>query len=108
MKKFIPIVFVLILLIACGGVKKTQKSVNAGDYSGAINTSIQNLTENKTKKGHQAYVVLLEDAFKKNTERELQHIEFLQSDANPANYEAIFKSYNNLKEIQERIRPLLP
>lgn len=108
MKKIILFVPVLVLLIACGGVKKTQKAVNAGDYPGAINNALQNLAENKTKKSHQPYILLLEDAFQKNTERELKHIAFLEKDGNEASYENIYKSYVNLKQMQERIRPLLP
>jgi hypothetical protein len=51
---------------------------------------------------------MLEDAFKKNTERELQHINFLKKEGNPANYESIFKTYEQLKSVQQQIRPLLP
>ena len=93
MKKSILCVPVLVLLVACGGVKKTQKALNAGNYSNAINNALQNLAENKTKKGHQPYIVLLEDAFKKNAERELNHIAFLEKDGNEANYEDIYKAY---------------
>ncbi len=108
MKKTLLLCSVLVFLIACGGVKKTQEAVNTGNYYNAINKAVNNLSDNKTKKGHQPYVLLLEEAFQKNTERELQNIAFLRKDGNPANYEAIYKSYVNLKNIQERIRPLLP
>ncbi|MGB2758461.1 MAG: hypothetical protein WBC58_00770, partial [Maribacter stanieri] len=54
------------------------------------------------------YIVLLEEGYKKNTERELQHIKFLKKDGNAANYEEIYNTYGRLKSIQERIRPLLP
>ena len=50
----------------------------------------------------------MEEAFKKNEQRELHHIDFLKKDGNPANYESIYKAYSSLKSIQERIRPLLP
>jgi len=95
-------------MLACGGVKKTQKAVNLGDYNNAIQKSIDNLARNKTKKGNQEYIYLLEEAFKKNTERELKRIEFLKNDENPAHFETIYRSYTNLRDIQERIRPLLP
>lgn len=97
-----------VILIACGGAKRTQESLNAGDYTNAINRSIQRLTENKVKKSNQQFVLLLEEAFQKNTERELRHIAFLEKDGNEANYETIFRAYNNLRNIQERIKPLLP
>ncbi len=108
MKKSLIYGAVMAVFVACGGVKKTQKALNLGDYGQAINTSIGNLAKNKSKKSNQAYVLMLEEAFKKNTERELKQIAFLQEDENPAHYEAVYHSYVNLRDIQERIRPLLP
>ncbi len=107
MKKFL--LFSLIgLLLACSGVKKTQEALNSGNYETAINKAVMNIAENKTKKSNQQYIILLEEGYKKNTERELQHIKFLKKDGNATNYEEIYNSYNRLKSIQERIRPLLP
>lgn len=96
------------LLTACGGVKKTQKALNIGDYSNAIYSSINTLAKNKDKKSNQPYILILEEAYKKNTERELSQIEFLRNDENPANYEDIYNGYVNLNKIQEKIKPLLP
>lgn len=107
MKKSLLLVS-LVLLAACGGVKKTQEALNSGNYQAAMNRALKNLSENKTKKGHQEYVLLLEEAFAKNTARELEQISFLEKDGNPANLEAIYNKYRQLKNIQERIRPLLP
>ncbi|WP_116769233.1 hypothetical protein [Maribacter litoralis] len=107
MKKFLLFSFIG-LLLSCSGVKKTQEALNSGNYEAAINKAVMNIAENKTKKSNQQYIVLLEEGFKKNTERELQHIKFLEKDGNAANYEEIFNTYNRLKSIQERIRPLLP
>ena len=108
MRKIVLCSAITMLLIACGGVKKTQKAINTGDYYQAINTSLINLAKNKHKKGNQQYVILLEEAFKKNTERELERISFLEDDENPAHFEAIYNTYSNLRKIQERIKPLLP
>lgn len=108
MKKALLTCTVLVFLIACGGVKKTQEAINTGNYVNAINNALKNLSDNKTKKGHQAYILLLEEAFEKHTERELQNIAFLKKDGNPANYEVIFETYTGLKRLQQRIRPLLP
>ena len=108
MKKTILFTTILVLLIACGGVKKTQEAINTGNYSAAINKAIRNLADNKTKKGNQPYVLLLEEAFKKYTQRELENIAYLKKEGNPANYDAIFNGYNRLKNIQEQIKPLLP
>lgn len=96
------------LLLSCSGVKKTQEALNSGNYMSAINKAIMNIAENKERKSNQIYIHLLEEGYKKNTERELQHIKFLKKDGNPANFEEIYNAYNNLKSIQQRIRPLLP
>ncbi len=108
MKNLLLLSTVLVFLSACGGVKKTQEAINTGNYINAIDNALKNLSENKTKKGHQPYILLLEEAFKKYTERELQHIAFLEKDNNPANYESIYRGYTSLKNIQQRIKPLLP
>ena len=107
MKKFLLFSFIG-LLLSCSGVKKTQEALNSGNYEAAINKAVMNIAENKTKKSNQTYIVLLEEGYKKNTERELQHIKFLKKDGNAANYEEIYNAYGRLKSIQERIRPLLP
>src|SRR5690606_9686928 len=99
---------VLVVLASCSGVKKTQEALNTGNYLTAMDKAIRNLAENKTKKGNQEYIVLLEDAFAKNSKREQQEIDFLLRDGNPAHLEKVYNKYSQLKDIQERIRPLLP
>lgn len=96
------------MLMACGGVKKTKQALNSGNYTTAMNRAIKNLRDNKTKKGHQDYVLLLEEAFAKHTEKEINRIQFLENDGNPANLVAIYEGYSNLKTLQNKIRPLLP
>lgn len=108
MKKAILLLLISAISMACSSVKKTQKAINTGDYYNAINTSVQNLAKNKDKKGNQPYVLLLEEAFKKNTETALERIAFLKNDDNPAHFETIYTTYTNLRSIQQRIKPLLP
>jgi hypothetical protein len=98
----------LALLVSCGGVKKTQEALNTGNFGQAIDKSIRELAGNKTKRSNQPYVVLLEDAYGKFVESELREINFLEKEGNPANLERIYRKYTGLKEVQNRIRPLLP
>ena len=107
MKKSLLII-TLMVLTACGGVKKTQEALNSGNYVTAMNKAIKELSDNKTKKGHQEYVLLLEEAFSKNNQRELEKVSFLEKDGNPANLESIYNTYVQLKKLQNRIKPLLP
>tara|TARA_R110002049_G_scaffold69206_8_gene179280 strand:+ start:1857 stop:3044 length:1188 start_codon:yes stop_codon:yes gene_type:complete len=108
MKKILLLTTVTIFLISCGGVKKTQEAINSGNYVSVIQTSVRNIAANKSKKSNQPYIVLLEDAFAKYTERELNDISFLKKEGNPSSYENIFNTYSRIKNIQEQIKPLLP
>ena len=108
MKRSIIIVMLLAFVYSCGGVKKTQQALNTGNYLQAINSSVMELAENKTRKNKQSYVVLLEEAYAKYIEFEEQQINFLKKDGNPAHLEEIYKRYSEMRNVQNRIRPLLP
>src|SRR3970282_1128909 len=92
-----------IILTSCG-VKQTQNLLSSGNYDEAINNSISNLRSNKDKKGNQDYVYLLEEAFAKAKERDLNSINLLEKDKNPANFEKIYTTYLQLNDRQERIK----
>lgn len=108
MKRSFFIVVLLALIYSCGGVKKTQEALNTGNYLQAINTSVVELAENKNRKSKQSYVVLLEEAYAKYLEFEERQINFLEKDGNPAHLEEIYKRYSEMRNVQNRIRPLLP
>ena len=86
MKKITSFLFAVLVIAACSSVKTTQEAINSGDYDKAIRLAVKNLRESKTKKGHQAYVPMLEEAFKKVVEKEESRIEFLKKDGNPQNF----------------------
>ena len=108
MKKQLLIILSFFLLISCSSVKKTQQAISNGNYDTAINIAIENLKKNKTKKGNQPYVLMLQEAFNKARLRDLDRINFLKKDNNPQNIEAIYSLYNDLKNRQEVLKPLLP
>lgn len=101
------LIFAILLLTSCG-VKQTQNLLSSGNYDQAINNSISNLRSNKDKKSNQDYVYLLEEAFAKAKERDLNTINLLEKEFNPANYEKIHNTYLALHNRQEKIKPLLP
>jgi len=107
MKRYLHLLLV-VLIVACSSVKKTQEALNSGDYDNAIAIAVDKLRDNKTKKGNQPYVHMLEEAFAKAVERDQQEISFLKKDGNPANLETIYETYNKLNRRQEMVKPLLP
>ena len=106
MKK-ITTLFIALFLFSCG-VKKTQSMLSNGDYDGAIERALDGLRTNKNAKGNQDYVYLLEEAFAKAKERDLNNLSLLVKEKNPANLEKIYNLYNQLHNRQDRIRGVLP
>ena len=107
MKKITLLLSFFILFSACG-VKQTQNLLSSGNYDQAIDNAISNLRTNKDKKGKQDYVYLLEEAFAKAKERDLNMISLLAKDANPTQLEKMYNNYLQLNERQEKIKPILP
>lgn len=107
MKKITTIIAFFILFTSCG-VKQTQNNLASGNYDAAIDIALSNLRSNKDKKGKQDYIYLLEEAFAKAKERDLNTISFLSKENNPNELEKIYSTYLTLNERQEKIKPLLP
>ena len=108
MKKILLFTALVFLIFSCSSIKNTQEAISSGNYDSAINTAIKNLKRNKTKKGNQPYILLLEEAFEKATAKDLARINFLKKEKNPENIETIFVLYEQLKRRQEILKPLLP
>lgn len=106
MKKFIHSIACL-LFFACG-VRKTETLLNSGNYDAAIKNAVENLYNKKDAKGKQDYIILLEAAYAKAKERDLNSIDMLLKDRSDANFETIYNTYLRLHSRQEQIKPLLP
>ena len=103
------ITFLLISLLFLGcGVKQTQSMLSNGDYDGAISRALDGLRTNKNSKGNQEYVYLLEEAFAKAKERDLNNLKLLIKENNPSNLERIYNLYTQLHSRQERVKAILP
>ena len=105
MKKTISLLAFFLILSSCG-VRQTRDLLTSGDYDAAIQNAVEGLRGNKTAKGKQDYVYMLEEAFAKAKERDLRNINLWFKDANPQNLEKIYETYVQLNSRQERIRPI--
>lgn len=107
MKKITFLLSLFIIVSSCG-VKQTQNLLGSGNYDQAIDNAVSNLQSNKDKKGKQDYIYLLEEAFAKAKDRDLNAISLLAKDADPAQLEKLYNTYLQLNSRQEKIKPLLP
>lgn len=107
MKKIYLYSLFLLFLYSCG-VRQTQETLSSGDYDGAIRNAIDALRSRKEAKGKQDYIYILEEAFAKAKERDMQNINFWIKETNPSNAEQIYTTYLQMHERQELIKPILP
>lgn len=96
------------MLVACNTRKQVEKAVNTGNYDQAITTALDKLKTNKNKKRNDDYILMLQDAYYKASERDLNTIDHLKKDNNPETYREIFELYSDLNSRQEAIKPILP
>ena len=99
---------VLAFVVSCSTSKQIERAVSVGNYDEAINDAIGKLRTNKDKKSKTDFIVMLQEAYTKANERDLNEIDFLKKDNNPENYIRIYDMYIGLHNRQERIKPLLP
>lgn len=108
MKRFLLLSATITTLVACSAKKQVEQAVNTGNYDQAINTALYKLKINKDKKRKYDYVIMLQDAYYKVVERDLNTIAHLKKDNNPEMYRDIFELYLGLHNRQEAIKPILP
>lgn len=108
MKRTLLILFITISLVACSTAKQIEKAVHSGNYDYAINTALDKLKTNKSKKRKKEYIFMLQDAFTKVETKDLSRIDYLKKEGNPANYQEILNLYQALNSRQESIKPILP
>lgn len=108
MKRLLLLSVLLSLLVSCGGRRQIEKALYSGNYDQAISNALNKLDHNKHKKRKQQFVLMLEDAYHKVVERDLNTIDHLKKDGNPEHYKAIYDLYVNLDARQEAIKPVLP
>jgi len=108
MKKLLLLTVLLSFLISCSGRKQVEKALNSGNYDQAINNALKKLNTNKDKKRKQDYAFMLQDAYNKVVERDLNTINHLKKDNNPELNQNIYETYIDLNARQEAIKPVLP
>ncbi len=107
-KLLLSTVALLLVLTSCSGRKQIESAISHGNYDLAIANALRKLENNKDKKRKQDYIVMLEDAYYKVLEEDLQGIEHLKKDGNPEQYKAIYEMYVDLDKRQNAIKRVLP
>ena len=108
MRQLLLLTVLFTLLVSCGGKRQIEKALYSGNYDHAISNALKKLETNKDKKRKQKFALMLEDAYQKAVERDLDMIKKLKIEANPEFYKTVFDLYVNLDARQEALKPVLP
>jgi len=82
--------------------------MNSGQYDRAISDALDKLKRNPDKKGKQGYVLIVETAFKKATERDQERIKFLSKENSNTSLQERYETYLGMQRRQDKIIPILP
>jgi hypothetical protein len=108
MKKLILYLAAVSLLASCVGKKQIERQLHSGDYDRAISNALKKLENNKYKKRKREFIVLLENAYVKVVDQDLNTIQHLKKDGNPEMYKRTFDIYQDLEARQNAIKAVLP
>ena len=108
MKKLLLLTVLFSTIVSCSGRKQVERALNSGNYDQAINDALRKLETNKDKKRKQDYAFMLQDAYYKVIERDMDDISHLKKDNNPEQYKIIYEIYADLDARQEAIKAVLP
>lgn len=108
MKTRLLVILFISVLVSCSSKKQIEKALHSGNYDQAIENALKKLESNKNKERKQDFVVMLEDAYNKAVERDVNTIKHLKKDGNPEHAKAIYDLYIQMHTRQESIKPVLP
>jgi len=103
MKRIVPFIFVLfILLSGCGSSKK---QLEKGNYDAAIQKAVKQLRKDKTDAKQ---IDILEQAFKVANEQDIERVRMLKMEAKANNWDQIYLVYKALNDRQSLVRTVTP
>lgn len=105
--KFLHLIIpALFLIFGCSGTKNVEKKINPGNFNQAITDALNKLRNNKDQNPELVY--LLQNAYNKANERDLNQIELLKLQNNSANTPQILETYKALNSRQNTVKAILP
>ncbi|SDI61149.1 hypothetical protein [Winogradskyella thalassocola] len=108
MKRLLLLSVLVTVLISCSAKKQIESAISHGNYDQAISEALEKLENNKDKKSKQDYIVMLEEAYNKVLDEDLQTIKHLKKDGNPEQYKTIYNMYSDLEARQTAIKRVMP
>ncbi len=103
MKKFLPIVFILaIILSGCGSSKK---QLQKGNYDAAIAKAVKQLRKDNSDAKQ---IEILEKSYQVANDQDNERVRFLKMEGRPNNWDEIYQVYNSLNNRQSLVKSVTP
>lgn len=103
MKRIVPFVFILtILMSGCGSSKK---QLEKGNYDAAIQKAVKQLRKdpNDVKQ-----IDILDQSYRVSNDQDNERVRFLKMEGKPSNWDEIYIVYKSLNDRQALVRTVLP
>ncbi len=103
MKRILPIVFILtIILSGCGSSKK---QLQKGNYDAAIAKAVKQLRKDPTDVKQ---IEILERSYQVANDQDNERVRYLKMEGRPNNWDAIYQVYNSLNNRQSLVNSVTP
>jgi hypothetical protein len=99
MKKVLP--FVMILALVLAGCGSSKKQLEKGNYDAAIDKAVKDLRRNPNDKKQ---IATLESAYKVAVDQDNERIRFLKMEGKPSNWDEIYLIYKRLYDRQALVK----
>ncbi len=103
MKRIVPVVFILtILLSGCGSSKK---QLQKGNYDSAIDKSVKQLRKDP---GNAEQIEILSQAYKVANDQDNERVRFLKMEGRPDSWDEVYLVYKALNDRQSLVKTVTP
>jgi len=103
MKKALPLVFALIMILS--GCGSSKKQLEKGNYDAAIEKAVKELRKDRED---EKQIDILDRSYLVANEQDLERVRFLKMEGRPNNWDEIYLVYQRLSNRQTLVRTVLP
>jgi hypothetical protein len=103
MKRFAPLLFILILLVS--GCGSSKKQLQRGNYDAAVQKAVKQLRKNPTDVKQ---IDILDQAYRVANDQDNEKVRLLKMEGKPNNWDEIYLVYKTLNDRQALVRTVTP
>ncbi len=103
MKKIVPVLFILTIILA--GCGSSKKQLEKGNYDAAIDKAVKQLRKDPSDAKQ---IAILDRSYKIVNEQDNERIRFLKLENKPANWDEIYQVNKRLSDRQALVRSVTP